>query len=181
MSYGLPWANASNTPFRLFKSWVHEGGISTPFFAHWPNGIKNPGRVHHNPWSMLDIAATCYDISGIQHPSQFNGNKVLPIEGESFASVFKCGGDGSNGEIYEAERKQPIFWEHQGNKAVRCGKWKLVKQHNEDWELFDMDNDRTELKNLASEQPQHVQQMVNYISSCSFLKYHLHQIFVHVI
>ncbi|NRA37718.1 MAG: arylsulfatase [Planctomycetes bacterium] len=151
MSYDLPWANASNTPFRLFKSWVHEGGISTPCLMHWPKGIKNPGSIHHQPWVMLDIVATCYDICDAQYPQEHAGHKLPPIEGESFAAIFSEN---------EAERQEPIFWEHKGNKAVRDGKWKLVKQHNEDWELFDMQADRTELHNLVDQETERVEKMI---------------------
>lgn len=151
MSYDLPWANASNTPFRLFKSWVHEGGIATPFFVHWPAGIENPGTIHHNPWIMMDIVATCYDVCGIEYPEERNGTKIPRLEGESFASVFR------NNQV---ERQKPIFWEHQGNRAVRDGKWKLVNQHGVEWELFDMTVDRTELHNLALQRPERVKEMI---------------------
>ncbi len=170
MSYDLPWANASNTPFRLFKSWVHEGGISTPFLVHWPAGIKDPGRVHHQPWVMPDIVATCYDICGIAYPDEFDGVQIPSLEGESFASMFANN---------EAERNEPIFWEHQGNRAVRDGKWKLVNQHSVDWELFDMDKDRTELNNLAEQEPERVKNMISmweqWAARCEVRPWPLHE------
>jgi arylsulfatase len=172
MSYDLPWANASNTPFRLFKSWVHEGGIATPFFIHWPRGIKNTAQIHHKPWIMMDIVATCYDICGISYPDELNGTKLPPLEGESFASVL----NGNN----SFERQEPIFWEHQGNCAVRQGKWKLVNQHGVEWELFDMSRDRTELRNLASQEPERVKEMIEmwkeWAKRCGVLCWPLYEI-----
>ena len=155
MSYDLPWANASNTPFRLFKSWVHEGGISTPFIVHWPKalfGTKNHDEICHSPWIMMDIVATCCELAGVPTPSN--------MEGESFLSVLR-------GEKNIC-RQSPLFWEHQGNCAVRSGKWKLVYRRSEegddDWEFYDMDSDRTELDNLAmvhqhKEKVEHMLQM----------------------
>ena len=151
MSYDLPWANASNTPFRLFKSWVHEGGIATPCLMHWPNGIKNQGAIHHKPWILLDIVATCYDICGVTYPRSFNGQAITPLEGRSFAATF---------EDIEAERDEIIYWEHQGNRAVRDGKWKLVNRRGEEWELFDMEKDRTELHDLSAQEADRRQAMI---------------------
>lgn len=152
MSYDLPWANASNTPFRLFKSWVHEGGIATPFVVHWPAALSRAeaddnGRICHSPWIMMDIVATCCELGGVPIPSNLQGESFLPLlRGES-----QC-------------RQSPIFWEHQGNCAVRDGKWKLVygrcEEGNDEWELYDMDKDRTELNNLASQHKDRVEQMI---------------------
>jgi arylsulfatase len=154
MSYDLPWANASNTPFRLFKSWVHEGGIATPCLAHWPNGIENPGRIHHHSWIMMDIVATCYDVCGVEYPESYNGRAIPKLESVSFRSVFHDN---------QAERGVPMFWEHQGNRAVRHGKWKLVyaEHQSDNWELYDMEVDRTELCNLATQQPERVELMAH--------------------
>ena len=114
MSYDLPWANASNTPFRLFKSWVHEGGISTPFLIHWPQQIKNPGRIHHKPWIMLDIVATIYEAAGVEYPTHFKTQKLPSLEGESFFNVLQNSNDNN------FERQRPIVWEHQGNRATQA-------------------------------------------------------------
>lgn len=154
MSYDLPWANASNTPFRLFKSWVHEGGIATPCLVHWPNGIKNPGSIHHHPWIIMDIVATCYDVCGVEYPESYKGRALPKLEGISFRPIFLDD---------QAERHTPMFWEHQGNRAVRLGKWKLVyaEHQSDNWELYDMDVDRTELCNLATQQPERAQHMAN--------------------
>ena len=155
MSYDLSWANLSNTPFRLFKSWVHEGGISTPFCAHWPGQIKNPGRIHSKPWIMLDLAATIYEVAGVEYPTHYKGKMIPPLEGESFLRVLH------SSKHNNWSRQRPIFWEHQGNRAVRLGRWKLVNRHGNDWELFDMDFDRTELNNLAEGEEDRVKSMID--------------------
>ncbi len=143
-SYGLPWANASNTPFRLYKHWVHEGGISTPFIAFWPAVIKKSGFIHE-PAHLIDIMATCVDLGKADYPKD-----KTPLEGKSLAPLLRTG---------RWEGRDAIFWEHEGNRAVRQGKWKLVARHKGPWELFDMDADRTELKNLAGELPERVKEL----------------------
>ena len=139
MSYDLPWSNASNSPFRLFKRWTHEGGISTPFIVNWPERIKEPGIVHE-PTHISDIAATCIEAAGAQYPTELNGNAITPIEGVSFLDAINTGA---------WKRNLPIYWEHEGSRAVRIENWKLVAEVDGDWELYDMDEDRTELNNLV--------------------------------
>ena len=139
MSYDLPWANASNSPFRLFKRWTHEGGISTPFIVNWPERIKEPGIVHE-PTHISDITATCIEAAGAQYPTELNGNAITPIEGVSFLDAINTGA---------WKRNLPIYWEHEGSRAVRIENWKLVAEVDGDWELYDMDEDRTELSNLV--------------------------------
>ncbi len=140
MSYDLPWANASNAPFRLYKHWVHEGGISTPLIIHWPDGIRDGGRIEHAPCHLIDIMATCLDVSGVAYPTEYNGHPIQPYEGESLKPML-------DGQAWSRER--PIFWEHEGNRAVRFGEWKVVNKHPGVWELYNMDEDRTELHDLA--------------------------------
>ncbi len=142
-SYGIGWANASNTPFRLYKHWVHEGSISTPLIAHWPKGIKKRG-LSHEPGHLIDIMATCADLGGATYPSTFNGNTVTPLEGRSLAPVFATG---------KRTPHPAIYWEHEGNRAVRQGKWKLVAKWPGKWELYDLNADRTELHDLAASNP----------------------------
>ena len=150
MSYDLPWANASNAPFRLYKSWVHEGGISTPFVVHWPSKIDRPGIVHE-PAHVIDITATCLDAAGAAYPSELNGNPITPLEGESLMPAIRGG---------RWARQQPIFWEYEGNRAVRMGRWKLVSEYPGAWELYDIDEDRTELNDLAARSRDRVADMV---------------------
>ena len=138
MSYDLPWANASNTPFRRFKRWTHEGGISTPFIMSWPAKIHEPGIVH-SPVHLIDIMPTCLDAAGARHPVERAGHQSIPPEGESMLPAIERG---------DWAREQPIFWEHEGSRAVRQGQWKLVSAIGGDWELYDMERDRTELSDL---------------------------------
>ena len=149
IGYGQDWANVSNTPFREYKHWVHEGGISTPLICHWPAGIKAHGKLFHEPGHLIDIMATCVDLSGGQYPTQFQGNDIQPMEGTSLAPAFQGRSLGG----------RTIFWEHEGNRAVRQGKWKLVAKHASDWELYDIDADRTEMHDLAAQNPQKVQEL----------------------
>ena len=149
-SYGLSWANASNTPFRRYKHWVHEGGISTPLIVHWPARVKAKGELRHQPGHLIDIMATCVDVAGAAYPAERNGKAIQPMEGRSLTPAFE------NKPI----QREAIFWEHEGNRAVRMGQWKLVaKGRTGPWELYDMDADRTELNDLSAKDPARVKQM----------------------
>ena len=149
MSYATPWANASNTPFRLYKHWVHEGGISSPLIAHWPNGIAASGEWTDEPSHLIDIMATCLDVAGTEYPAH-----ATPLEGKSLTPLFT----GTEREGHDA-----LYWEHEGNRAVRQGKWKLVSKHSPPeegrWELYDLEADRTELNDLSGQMPEKVDQM----------------------
>lgn len=147
IAYGLPWANASNTPFRLYKHWVHEGGISTPLIAHWPKGIQRRGELEHQPGHLIDIMATCVDVSRASYPEEIDGRPIHPLEGRSLAPAFK-------GEDID---RHALFWEHEGNRAVRVGRWKLVARGERGpWELYDLEADRTERHDLAEARPDRV-------------------------
>lgn len=149
-SYGQAWANLSNTPFRLYKHWTHEGGISTPLIFHWPDGIRQHGEIRHTPGYLPDIMATILDVTGVPYPQQLGERAILPLEGHSLRQAF-------SGEI---DHRPPMFWEHEGNAAMREGKWKLVREYPNDWELYDMEADRTETTDLASRYPDRVSSMV---------------------
>ena len=151
VAYGEGWANVSNTPFREYKHWVHEGGISTPLIAHWPAGIKRAGQLEHQPGHLIDLAATCVALAAADYPKEHGDQAIQPLEGRSLAPAF-------TGEQIDREA---IYWEHEGNRAIRIGDWKLVaKGPAGAWELYDIAADRTELVNLAAEQPDRVRQMV---------------------
>ncbi|MED5448515.1 MAG: arylsulfatase [Planctomycetota bacterium] len=140
VAYGIQWANASNTPFREYKHYVHEGGISTPLIAHWPKGIRERGGFRHEPGHLVDIMATCVDLAGARYPAEWKKSPVRPMEGKSLVPVF--GG--------QDLPDRPLYWEHEGNRAVRVGDWKLVaKGRSGPWELYNLKADRSELKNLV--------------------------------
>jgi len=149
IAYGKPWANASNTPFRLYKHWVHEGGISTPLIAHWPKYITAHGELRHQPGHLIDIMATCVDVAGAEYPSEYKGNNITSMEGKSLVPAFE------NNPI----QREAIYWEHEGNRAVRRGQWKLVSRHPGNWELYDIEADRTELINLAQKYPEKAEEL----------------------
>ncbi|MDR1011559.1 MAG: arylsulfatase [Opitutaceae bacterium] len=151
-SYGPPWANVSDTPFLLYKHFTHEGGIATPLIAHWPAGIANPGTMTNRVGHIIDIMATFVDVAVATHPAAREGRAIQPLEGTSLLPVFAGKTDG-------AERPTPLFWEHEGNRAVRLGKWKLVARNKQPWELHDVEADRTEQKNLVSDHPQKVREL----------------------
>jgi arylsulfatase A-like enzyme len=151
IAYGQGWANVSNTPHREYKHWVHEGGISTPLIVHWPAEIKRRGELVRTPGHLIDIMATCVDVSGASYPQEQNRQAIQPLEGKSLVPAF-------DGQPIDREA---IYWEHEGNRAIRVGNWKLVaKGPAGKWELYDIDRDRAELHDLASQQPERVQQMV---------------------
>lgn len=149
IAYGRNWANVSNTPFREYKHWVHEGGISTPLIAHWPAHITARGKLRHQPGHLIDIMATCVDVAQAKYPTEYKGQAITPMEGRSLLPAF------DNKPI----EREAIYWEHEGNRAVRQGKWKLVSKHPGGWELYDLEADRTELNNLAGKHPEKVEQL----------------------
>jgi arylsulfatase len=138
--YLRSWANVSNTPYRLYKHWVHEGGISTPLIAHWPDRIVGH-RIDNQVGHIMDIMATCLDVTGVEYPHTWEGNKIIPLKGKSLLPVF-----------LHKQRKghQELFWEHEGNRAVRQGNWKLVSKYPENvWRLYDLSIDRAEMNDLS--------------------------------
>lgn len=150
IAYGQGWANVSNTPFREYKHWVHEGGISTPLIAHWPARIRRRGELERQPGHLIDVMATCVDVSGAPYPRQYQGHAITPLEGRSLVPAFEG----------KKVQREAIFWEHEGNRAVRVGDWKLVaKGEKGPWELYDLAAGRTELHDLAAQQPDRVKQL----------------------
>ncbi|MDP3070806.1 MAG: arylsulfatase [Opitutaceae bacterium] len=144
---GECWAALENTPFRRYKHFNHEGGIATPLIAHWPAGIPaaRRGALETQPGHLIDLMATCVDLTGARYPAEFNGRPIPPPEGVSLRPAFA-------GE--PLARTAPLFWEHEGNAAVRRGDWKLVRfEFRGPWELYNLKTDRTEQHNLAYAQP----------------------------
>ena len=152
-SVDAPWANASNTPFRKYKAWDHEGGICTPFIAYWPKIIKNGGGITDQVGHIIDIMATLADIAGATYPSEYKDRRVLPLEGKSLLPIFR----GKQRKGHDA-----LFWQIAPgrHRAVRSGKWKLVSTSKDaHWELYDMQTDRFEMHNLAQTYPQEAREL----------------------
>jgi arylsulfatase len=144
--YGYPWANVSNTPFQLFKHWTREGGITTPFIAYYPGKIS-PASIDHRPAHIIDLMATSVDYAGAQYPKVFNGHAIQPMEGISLKPLF----ENKTWKCHDA-----LYWSHEGNRAIRQGKWKLVSTHRsgkDSWELYDLQKDRTEITDVSSQFP----------------------------
>ena len=154
-SYGRPWANLSNTPFREFKHWVHEGGIATPFIVHWPAGLGVEGSVVHAPHQLPDVMATVLDVTDACYPPT-GSEGVHPCEGSTMLPSWR-------GEQPHPDRA--LHFEHEGNGAIRVGDDKLVRRYHEDqrrdgpWELYDLAVDRTEQHDLARERPDRVTEL----------------------
>lgn len=148
-SYGRCWANLSNTPFREYKHWVHEGGISTPFIVHWPTGLGEDQRLCHSPVQLVDVLPTLLEVGGATYPATRAGADLPPLEGRSMIPALRG----------EELAERPLYWEHEGNAGVRQGRWKIVRKHGRPWELYDLISDRTELNDLAEQHPDRVTQL----------------------
>lgn len=140
-----PPSCSRNAPFRLFKHWVHEGGSATPLVAHWPAGIRARGELTDAVGHVIDFMPTCLELAGADYPTEFGGNAIHAMEGESLLPVLR-------GDSFAQPRT--IYWEHMGNKAIRAGDWKLVThRHTDDWKLYNLLEDRTELDNRIANEP----------------------------
>ncbi|MBM3858712.1 MAG: arylsulfatase [Verrucomicrobia bacterium] len=148
-STGLEWANVANTPFRKFKMDTHEGGIATPLIAHWPAGIAARGEWRRQPGHVIDLMPSLLEVAGAKFPAQVNGRPLLPLEGVSLAPAFRN----------ESLTRRALFWEHQGNKAVRQDNWKAVGSKQGAWELYDLRSDPTETRDLAAQHPENTREM----------------------
>ena len=148
---GDAWAGALNTPFRYWKSESFYGGTATPMIVQWPAGLKtNPGSVTHQPVHVIDMMATCMELAGATYPTTYKGNSIKPMESNSLKPIL-------DGQI--REQTNPIYWEHEGGRAVRLGDWKLVSLKGGSWQLFNMATDLSETKNVAVENPEKVTEL----------------------
>lgn len=147
---GQSWATLENTPFRRYKHYNHEGGIATPLVVHWPAGFATRGELRQQPGHLVDVMATCVDVAGAKYPAEFQGRTILPMEGRSLVPAFAD----------KAVERDALFWEHEGNAAIRVGDWKLVRfGRNGPWELYNLKADRTELHDLAADEPERAKEL----------------------
>ena len=154
-SIGPVWANVANTPFRYWKGMTYEGGICTPAIAYWQKGIKTEkGSITAEPCHVMDIIATCIDIAGVKYPKTYNGNEIIPLEGISFLPVLQTG--------KRDKRHDIIAFEHFNEKALITGDgWKIIQRPKSNvWELYNINTDRTELRNLNEQYPEKLQGMI---------------------
>ena len=149
-TYGPGWSSLSNTPFRRHKRATHEGGIATPLILRWRSGLGvTPGSLIHAPGHLVDLMPTVLEVAGAVYPERFAGRETLPLRGESLMPLLRGG----------SRRRGPIFWEHEGNRALRDGRWKIVSDWPGRWELYDLEAGRTELRDLAASEPQRLAEM----------------------
>jgi arylsulfatase len=147
---GPGFSSAANTPFRRHKTWVHEGGISTPLIVHWPRGIRDRGELRRTPGHMIDIVPTIYDAIGIQKPATWEGEAIPAAPGHSLLPAF---------ERDMVIERDSLWWLHEGNRAIRIGDWKLVAAKGDPWELYNLETDRAEANNLAAMRPNKAKQL----------------------
>lgn len=143
----IGWANAANTPFRENKMWIHEGGISTPLIAYWPAGIKAKNKLLREVGHVIDLMPTFLELAGAEFPKTFHGRKLTPLAGRSLVPVLQGTPLGA----------RTLAWEHEGNRGIRVGDWKLVAVFKGEWELYNLAADRTETNDLAAKMPDKVE------------------------
>ena len=148
MCLGPGWSGVANTPFRRHKTWVHEGGIATPWIVHWPQGIADGGGVRRQPVHVIDVVPTALELAGLQAPAEHDGQPVPPSHGRSFAPALAAAAAPASHE--------QLWWCHEGHRAIRAGDWKLVAYKGGAWELYDLACDRTESLDRAAAEPARV-------------------------
>lgn len=147
---GPGFSSACNTPFRRHKTWVHEGGISSPLIVHWPAGIKDRNKLRTTPAHMVDIVPTILDVVGADKPKEWDGEPIPPAPGRSLKAAF------ADDVVIERDL---LWWMHEGNRAIRVGDWKLVAAKGDPWELYDLRTDRAESNDLAQRHPDKVKEL----------------------
>ncbi len=147
---GPGFSSAANTPFRRHKTWVHEGGISTPLVVQWPVGISAKGELRHTPGHMVDIVPTVLELAGIQKPKEWNGEPIPEAPGHSLVSAFAAD---------KTITRESLWWLHEGNRALRVGDWKIVAAKGDAWALYNLKTDRAEQNDLSAKLPEKVKAM----------------------
>ncbi|MFC5284498.1 arylsulfatase [Pedobacter alpinus] len=148
-AYGFEGANVSNTPFRSFKHWEYEGGTATPFIAYGPNYIKP--QLNHQPAHIIDVMNTCLELAGVNYPKTYKGNEIIATTGKSLLPIF---------QKKKWKGHEALFFEHEGNRALRARDWKLVSEYpSNNWELYNLKKDRIEMNNLATKYPDKVKEL----------------------
>jgi arylsulfatase A-like enzyme len=150
IAYDARWANLCNTPLRLYKQYAHEGGSATPMIAHWPSGISARGELTRFTSHLVDIMPTLVELAGAEYPAEVDGRPIHAMEGTSLVPAFH--GQPERGD-------HPLYWEFNGNHAVRVGEWKVVAERGKDWELYDLSRDRSETRDVSAEEPARVKQL----------------------
>ncbi|MEK6479731.1 arylsulfatase [Catalinimonas sp. 4WD22] len=150
-TYDTEWAQASNTPFRKYKQWIHEGGISSPMIIRWPEKVE-ANTFSDSPGQIVDIMPTLIEVAGTTYPQGYQGRNLLPPEGMSLLPIF---------EGNSLSREKPMFWEYRGSRAIREGDWKLVGERGRGWELYDLSQDRSEMNDLSAQYPERVSAMIS--------------------
>ena len=148
---GPGWSSCANTPFRRHKTWVHEGGIATPWIVHWPRGVSTKGQLRTQPVHVIDLVPTVLQLAGVELPAEHAGKPVPPLHGRSFATALR--------DPAAPPAHDTLWWCHEGHRAVRTGDWKLVAAKGTPWELYDLAADRCETKNLAAAEPARVAEL----------------------
>ncbi|HUT14259.1 MAG TPA: arylsulfatase [Thermoguttaceae bacterium] len=149
-SYGYGWANASNTPLRLFKQFDHQGGIRVPLVVSWPEVIADVGRTTDQVAHVIDLLPTALDAAGVAYPKTFQDRPIAPADGKSLLPIFRS---------QQREGHDALFWKFAHGRAVRQGKWKLVAVDKLPWELYDLEADPAELTDLAEQMPEKVDEL----------------------
>ena len=147
---GPGFSSACNTPFRRHKTWVHEGGNSTPLIVHWPKGIAAKNELRHTPGHVIDIVPTVLELAGVPLERESNGEWIPTAPGKSLVPALA-----SDVTI----QRESLWWLHEGNRAIRVGDWKLVAAKGTPWELYDLKSDRAEQNNLAARMPGKVKEL----------------------